>query len=305
MQGGDGRQLQEQYRCNDNYKREETNDQTLAPEHARIVVANLQEGSTPSTLFARLLAQPVIGLDQASWGRLDGKKDTPWQMWALTAPGMVVHRIRDDKGADTFKSLIGNYRGIIVCDALKPHEAGARGNDAIARAGCRAHVYRKFEEAAPNHPQANIALNWIGDLYEIDERAAGDVDNNSELRRTDSDAVTAELKTWSWSQLATQYAAALPIDRVLSEAWLRLTRFLQDVRIPFDNNATERAIRGPVVGCRNHYGSKSERGTQVASVFYSLLETAKLAGVGPATYLREAALADARGEALLPADLPR
>lgn len=36
-------------------------------------------------------------------------------------------------------------------------------------------------------------------------------------------------------------------------------------------------------------------------MFYTLLETAKLAGVDPAKYLREAALADARGEALLPA----
>jgi hypothetical protein len=35
--------------------------------------------------------------------------------------------------------------------------------------------------------------------------------------------------------------------------------------------ATERGIRGPVVGRKNHYGSKSRRGTEVASLFYSLL----------------------------------
>ncbi|MFO0737739.1 MAG: hypothetical protein U0270_17735 [Labilithrix sp.] len=34
-------------------------------------------------------------------------------------------------------------------------------------------------------------------------------------------------------------------------------------------------------------------------IFYTLLETAKLVGVDPARYLREAALADARGEILL------
>ena len=258
--------------------------------------------SASRALLARVLAQPVIGLDQTSWGRLDGEKDTPWQMWALTAPGMVVHRIRDDKSADTFKSLIGNYRGIIVCDALKTHEAGARGNDAIALAGCWAHVYRKFEEAAPNHPQANLALKWIGDLYDIDERAAGDVDNKSELRRTDSAAVIAELKTWLWSQASLKTLSIGNAAAYCVANWDRLTRFLQDARIPLDNNATERGIRGPVVGRKNHYGSKSERGTQVASVFYSLLETAKLAGVDPAKYLCEAALADARGEVLLPAD---
>jgi transposase len=55
-----------------------------------------------------------------------------------------------------------------------------------------------------------------------------------------------------------------------------------------------------VVGRKNHYGSKSVRGTEIAATFYSLLETAKLCGVDPAKYLREAALADARGEVLLP-----
>jgi hypothetical protein len=39
------------------------------------------------------------------------------------------------------------------------------------------------------------------------------------------------------------------------------------------------------------------------AVFYSLLETAKLHDVDPVRYLREAALADARGEVLLPWDL--
>ena len=58
-----------------------------------------------------MLAQPVIGLDQTSWPRLDGKGDKPWQMWCLTAPGVVVHRIRDDKSADTFRDLMGGYAG--------------------------------------------------------------------------------------------------------------------------------------------------------------------------------------------------
>lgn len=85
--------------------------------------------------------------------------------------------------------------------------------------------------------------------------------------------------------------------------WERLTRFVGDVRIPLDNNATERGIRGPVVGRRNHFGSKSERGTQVAATFYTLIETAKLQGMNPAEYLLEAIRDADRGEVLLPAPL--
>lgn len=254
-------------------------------------------------LMAKILAEPVIGLDQTSWKRLDGKADTPWQMWCLTAPGMVVHRIREDKSAKTFKALVGNYRGVIVCDALKTHEAGARGYDGIALAGCWAHVFRKFEEAAPDHPEANLAMKWIGELYEVDERAAGDLARKAELRRTESAAIIANMKTWLWSQAALKTLSIGNASAYVVANWERLTRFLGDPRIPLDNNATERAIRGPVVGRKNHYGSKSKRGTEVAAVFYSLLETAKLVGVDPARYLREAALAHDRGEALVPSDL--
>ena len=48
-------------------------------------------------------------------------------------------------------------------------------------------------------------------------------------------------------------------------------------------------------GRRNHYGSRSWRGTEVAALFYSLIESAKLCDVDPKRYLlaaTHAALAD-------------
>ena len=65
-----------------------------------------------------VLEQPVIGLDQTSWPRLETDATKPWQMWALTAPGVVVHRIRDDKSAATFAEgadcvLLENH-GVVI-----------------------------------------------------------------------------------------------------------------------------------------------------------------------------------------------
>ena len=54
------------------------------------------------------------------------------------------------------------------------------------------------------------------------------------------------------------------------------------------------------MGRKNHYGSKSRRGTQVAATLYTILETAKLHGINPGEYLHAAVLAADRGEALLP-----
>ena len=54
-----------------------------------------------------------------------------------------------------------------------------------------------------------------------------------------------------------------------------LTRFVEDPRIPLDNNAAERALRG----------------TEVAAAFYTLCETARLVGVDPRAYFLRAGAA--------------
>ena len=105
--------------------------------------------------------------------------------------------------------------------------------------------------------------------------------------------------------------AVLPrskLDKAIAymlKLWEGLTRFLDDPRIPLDNNAAERALRGVVVGRKNHYGSKSKRGTEVAALFYTIFETAKLSGVDPRAYVTLAAkraIAD-HGTVTLPSDL--
>ena len=59
-----------------------------------------------------------------------------------------------------------------------------------------------------------------------------------------------------------------------------------------------------VVGRKNRYGSRSKRGTEVAALFYTLIESAKLAGVEPKAYLLAAAKAALQepGKVLLPSD---
>lgn len=65
-----------------------------------------------------------------------------------------------------------------------------------------------------------------------------------------------------------------------------LRRVLEDGRLPLDNTRSERSLRKLVLGRKNHHGSRSERGTQVAALLYSLIDSAQLAGVNPHDYLR-------------------
>jgi Transposase IS66 family len=93
---------------------------------------------------------------------------------------------------------------------------------------------------------------------------------------------------WTAGRLArAEPLSEVPTVRML-ERWPRLTHFVDDPRIPPDNSAAERALRGPVVGRKNCYGSRSVRGTQVAAIVYTLCETARLVGVDRQAYLLQA-----------------
>ena len=133
-----------------------------------------------------------------------------------------------------------------------------------------------------------IVQQLIGEIYDLERDPDRPI---AVVRDTKSRAVMQEL----FEVLCSIKVKVLPQSsigkavRYTLKAWPTLKLFLDDENIWLDNNLTERSLRGPVVGRKNHYGSKSVRGTEVAAILYSLTETAKLVGVNPRTYLHEAA----------------
>jgi transposase len=180
--------------------------------------------------------------------------------------------------------------------------------------------FRKFLEAADFSPElSEHAVGIIGKLFKIEHevpRAAPDMsaeekmeilELRNRLRQEKSKPVINELLEWA----VKHDGAVLPNSKMgkaisyMLKLWKGLTLFLEDPRIPLDNNAAERALRGVVVGRKNHYGSKSKRGTEVAALFYTLFETAKLSQIDPRAYITLAAhraIAE-HGAISLPSDL--
>src|SRR5690606_10959672 len=124
------------------------------------------------------------------------------------------------------------------------------------------------------------------------------------LREERSRPIVEKLRGWMNTQRVLPESALGKAISYTNGLWPGLVRFLDDPQIPLHNNASERALRGVVVGRKNHYGSRSRRGTEVAAICYSLLESAKLAGIEPKAYVRLAiAAADEGREIPLPHEL--
>ena len=64
-----------------------------------------------------------------------------------------------------------------------------------------------------------------------------------------------------------------------------LRRFVSDPRIPLENNAAERALRGPVIARYTSFGSGGPDGARVAGLLFGVFETLRMAGLNPYTVM--------------------
>jgi hypothetical protein len=162
---------------------------------------------------------------------------------------------------------------------------------AIREAACWAHARRKFYDLYENSksPIAAEALDRIRALYAVEDQVRGKPpDCRRAFRQEHAAPLLKQLHQWLGATLAAVSAkseAARAIHYSL-KLWAALTRYIDDGNIEIDNNAAERALRGPVLSRKNFLFAGADSGGKRAAAMYTLLETAKLNGLNPEAYLR-------------------
>ncbi len=104
---------------------------------------------------------------------------------------------------------------------------------------------------------------------------------DAELRATIEQRKTAAAEQLSEPKLRQPCRKALAS---LQEHWLGLTRFVEDPRLPMDNNASERSLRGAALGRRNYYGSCAEWSGRLALMLFSIFATLPKWNLNPRTW---------------------
>lgn len=247
-----------------------------------------------------VLASAVIGVDETTWRLMEKKSSKKWWVWTICREDAVFHAIHPHRSTEAARTTLDGFAGqIIVVDGYYAYTALLKSycecglSPPFQIAACWVHARRGFHKAAPDYPKAEEMLDLIAKLYEIESRVAGlDRDERlarlAELRRVESAPIVAQIKTWLHTTPARKGSSLGLAITYMLERWSALKVFLGRPDVPIDNLQTERAIRTIAVGRKNHYGSRSQRGTFVAALFYTLIESAELAGVDPGEYLKEA-----------------
>jgi transposase len=163
----------------------------------------------------------------------------------------------------------------------------------VKEAACMAHVRRSFYDLYEAHKSAvaKEALERIAALYAIEEEIRGrSAEERREIRTARSRPLLESLKEWfdeTLGKLSTKSDTTKAIRYALKR-WDELLRYCDDGRLEIDNNAAERSLRAVVLGRKNYLFAGSDAGGTRAAVIYGLIGTAKLNGLNPEAYLREA-----------------
>ena len=213
-------------------------------------------------------------------------------------PAAAFFASRDRTGAHPEAHLAG-FTGIMQADAYAGFNrlyAPGRKAGPIVEAGCFAHARRKLFDLAKvgqdliKSPIAAEAVMKIDALFVIEREINGrSPAERLAVRQARVRPLVDELEIWLIAQRA-KLSAKSELAKAITyslKRWTALTRFVDDGRICMTNNAAERALRGVAIGRANWTFAGSDRGAQRAAAIYTLIETCKLNGIDPLSYLAD------------------
>lgn len=158
--------------------------------------------------------------------------------------------------------------------------------------GCLAHARRKFVDlhVAGKSQIAEQAIELIGQLYQVEREAkALTAGERQRLRDTQARPIADALHRWMRAhreKVPNGSAIAKALDYSLKR-WAALTHYLDDGRLPIDNNRVENLIRLWALGRSNWLFAGSLRSDQRAANIMSLIQSARLNGHEPHAYLKD------------------
>jgi transposase len=267
-------------------------------------------------LLARNARSTYTQADETYWMvfiDLEGKAGHRWWLWVFLGEDTVVFRLDPTRSHEVPEGHFAAARGVVLMvDRYSAYKAMAQVKlGDVVLAFCWSHVRRDFVKvgkAFPEHKEWAIAwLRRIRDLYRSQRRRLTHPPGGAAFVAADVAVrqAVAAMKAQAELELADPKLAT-PRRKALEsllEHWAGLTRFVADLRIPMDNNASERQNRGPALGRKNYYGSGALWSGHLAAMLFSLFATLRLSGINVRKWLSWFLPSCAQAGGKVPADI--
>jgi len=262
--------------------------------------------------------------DETTWrvfAPREGDGPAKWWLWVFLGPDTVCfvmdpsrsgrvlarHAGIDEKTGQLTAGEDGGPRSLVISsDFYAVYQSAGKKAGGLVNLYCWSHVRRHFVRAGDaNRVQlkywTDAWLERIRDLYAAHDELMAAWSGAAAPARRDKDAAATRLEEAhaAWDAALTVIDEARkkqmqapglqePAKKALAtldREWGGLAAHRDYPMIGLDNNAAERAIRGPVVTRKNARGSRNGDSAANAAVIWTVTATAQMAGLNVLTYL--------------------
>ena len=264
-----------------------------------------------SRLHELLLSETILHADETPVSimknhvKVGGKSLKKGYVWAYLTPQhsslkAVVYDFAESRRNEHPKAFLDKWRGKLVCDDYSGYKFLF--HQGVTEIGCLAHARRKFHELhITGQSIVSIeALTLFRQLYaverEIDERfekntppIPRDPQVVRQIGQEKAKPIADKLHQWLQEkrQLTTKNASISKAMDYCLKRWQALTQYLDDGRLPIDNNWAENQMRPWALGRKNWLFAGSLRSGQRAANIMSIIQSARLNGLDVSAYLTD------------------
>jgi transposase len=246
-----------------------------------------------------------VHADETSWQVFEDIEDKDghrWWLWVFVTDATTVFVMDTSRSAGVAAGQLGidreqtaleaGRRLVISSDFHKAYQSLAC-IDGVDPLWCWAHIRRYFLRAGAAHPEA--LSDWcdawterIAVLYRAHHALAATMpgtdarqDAADRWQRAFTDIDAHRMLQASDAGKGLLHPAAAKVIATLCNEWDGLARHRDLPQLPLDNNRAERALRTPVIGRKNYYGSGAQWAAHLAADVWTVTATAAQHDIEP------------------------
>ena len=230
-------------------------------------LATLFRGVIPK-LIEEYRQAPVRHADETSW-RTDGRSG---YAWLFSSPTLTIFLFRSTRSATIPKEILGTEKlgGVLVVDRYNGYNRAP-----CALQYCYAHLLRDVEDLVKEVPDDGEVLAFTSTMIPLLAQAMHL--HAQPISDTDyyAQAQTIRQQIEKAVQSPAQHLGIRHIQDIFTDNAHRLFHWVNDRRVPADNNRAERELRPTVIARKVSFGSQSDAGAKTREILTTFVHTLK------------------------------